>query len=335
MVFIILILLICLFVLFGLYFHESPKTKSKKVYNAINGHEKTPEIISAIKVLAEEPKPEPENKLMVADMVNFNLHQNADEIYAEALQLAIYENDPIAFNINDRLHPLEPLITIIPIPFPHFIPHFAAGEMRVGEMRVGEMRNEMRIDEPPSLIEKKKVVRSDPQNVHDSNVVAQLREKCEKIKGTTFDPVLYADFKKITKHGDLISKIESVPCLHEHLDVTDEEVLRAVISRGKHTWDPLESNLGNINENVCLTGRIGQIIDALTIVDPIGKPIVTIDIMRKEIMEDSANYLREKGFFEGSEINEQEFEEYLKKKYEHLCAPEIFNKLLIEVKAGL
>lgn len=313
----VIVLLVCLLILVYLYFSDTPVKKGRKIYNKVKGNEKTPEIIKAAKDLSVENKPE--EKLMAADLIHFNLEENADDIYAEALQLAIYQNDPIAFNINDRLFPLTPLVVNFA---PQFVPHF------VTQNGNGNEQNKLEI---------KKTVRSDPQNVHDSNVTAQLRDKCELLKETSFDPVLYKEFKNGCKNIRVVEKIEMIPSLHEYLDVTDEQVLKLVVSRGKHTWLPLDSNLKNIDENVCLTGRIGQIIDALTIVDEIGKPIVTIDIMRKEIMDDTANYLRDKGFFgeEEVEVDENDLEDYLKKKYGDLCTPEIFNKIFTEVKAGL
>lgn len=298
----ILLIIFCvlIWIVFS-YFKTGKKEKHKKVYNQVKGNEKTPEIINTVKELSEEPKTIQEY-IILGDLMRHNLEIDADDIYAEALQLAVFAEDPLAFNINDRLNPNQPLI--------------------------------ISTNNPP-------VILPDPQNVHDSNVIDQLHQKCKQLKEETkFNPQMYALFKKTYPDViDIVNTIENNPCNHERLGSYDSEMLELVISRGQHTWEPLRTNLKNINEDICTTGRIGQIMDALTIIDPIGKPLVTEPILRKEMFDSASAYLTKTGFFEAedpdSEAAAKDVYNELQKNYATLCSPEIFDKIFLEVKAGV
>ena len=311
MIWITLVILVLLAILIYFFWPDPPA----KIYAEIKGYENNRRIRGAAHKLREKKTKTPEEYIMLGDMLRYNLGETAEEIYAEALQLAIFAEDPLAFTINDRLRPEEPL-------------HVPATE-------------------PPRIL-------TDPQNVHDSNVVKQMIQRYESVRGPHSGSITrvdgakrhnnqtYEDFKNFApeRTKKIIEGIEQNPCEYSHLRATDADVLRDVASRGPHVWPALVSNL-NDAEDVCLTGRISQILDALTLVDEAGAaPICSVPILRKEIVEDAQNFLRSREYFEKADSASEEYifaenealQKYIREKYQTLCAPEIMQKLLAEIE---
>lgn len=279
----IIIIIIVLLLLIYYFWPDDPK----RVYEKIGGYENTPQIRSAVKKLKNKRKKNPEDNLMLGDMYRYNLNDQilADQYYAEGLQLALFENDPIIYAINDR-------VTDVPIEVPAGIPK----------------------------------IKSDPQNVHDSNVVQQLRDRYYKIRTTAPDIV-----------GEFIVEYNlNIGDGHIHGLGSEREILNAVLHRGKHIWPVVADNIKNMGD-ICVTGRVSQYLDALTLLDPVGTPIVTTDILRKEIFQEFANEMKNPIFETGSdqEISDhiEKFAETIGKRYID-AKPEVLEKILTEAKAA-
>jgi hypothetical protein len=282
---------------------------SDETFENVVGHEDTPKIRQAEKKLKKKKKPEA--LMRAADLNRFNIGDaaEADRLYAEALQLALWQDDPVAYNIADRINPTVPLLVGTP----------AAA-----------------------------VIRADPQNVHDSNVVQEMQKKYNIINrgqrataaelkefAATLEPQARAGYDLIMRE----------PALIEHLGATDRDALQIIVARDPKLWPGLRDNLKNITQNghpVCATGRMSQILDSLTLIDEeAGRPVLTTEILRKEMMDHCSKFIL--GL---SEEDQQEYDEGdsdkikeklvadLKKNYAHLSNGPIFEKVLLEVEAA-
>lgn len=289
----------------------------EKVYKSIRGHEDTPRIRKAERNIRARGGKKAKDYLMLADMNRFNIKDNivADEDYAIALQLAEFEQTPDIFYINDRLNPEMPLQTAVNI------------------------RNV--------------TVNNDAQNVHDSNVVTQISKKYDIIKrGASADDDTYNRFYSGAPENVkyILYDMHRAPGFLENINATDIDVLYKVIARGQHLWPTLYSNLGECRMGdedeglVCVTGRVSQILDAMTLIDAeAGKPLITTDILRKEMVDYTSNYIdklspeRRKEYEEDEDAAIEIFEEIeknLSNQYLKLADPVIFKKILAEIQAG-
>jgi hypothetical protein len=304
-IWIIVVALIAAFILFLWWDLDDSST----VYKKIVGHEDTPQIRRAAQKLARSRKPE--SIVQAADMNRYNLQndEEADRLLAVALFLAINEEDPIAYNINDRIRPDQPL---------------EAGGPREA------------------------IVRNDMQNVHDSNVVAEMKKKYEIISRgqPACDQTVRAFMNTLDEEALFnFNTVMNNPALIEHIGATDRDALMLIIGRGKHLWPALNNNLKNIIQDghrVCATGRFSQIMDSLTLLDAeAGAPPVTTDILRKEIMDHCSHFVKTLSEEDQKKYEEGDDEEIklglladIKKKYEHLSDDKIFAKILVEVEAA-
>ncbi len=303
--YIFIISLVLLVIYFFMRFKKGKKQKAKTVYNNIKGYENTSEIKEAVTELIKEPKKNSEDCLILGDMLRYNLQLEAEAIEAYNLGLAL-AHDSIAYNINDRLHPEQPLA-----------------------VNVNTNNTNVIIE---NVKPKNIHIRSDPQNVHDSNVVFQIRERYNKIRNNypDSDNCLKRFLKKHPETKKIVDNIRYNPCELEAINATDYDVLLTVINRGEHVWDILADNLKSA-EDVCLTGRISQILDALTIIDD-PQPIISVDILRKEIFDDAGQFSIKNEHLEDG--LEEALLNYIDTKYKHLCEPKVFEKIKTEVQMG-
>lgn len=280
----------------------------------VRGHEDTPEIRTIEKKIRKKRTKKVKDYLTLGDINRFNINDQiqADNDYALALQLADYTGDAMIFHINDRINPFVPIVN-------HNI------------RNVG--------------------IVVDAQNVHDSNVVDSLNKKYNIIRsGKLADEAMMTRFLERAP-DDCRYAIKSIldkPGYLESINEGDDIVLRRVVARGEHLWDALYGNLKNCADNdgnmVCVTGRVGQILDAMTLIDKdAGKPMVTVSILRKEMVDATANYInnlseeRRKLYDEDDEEAAKvgnEIEEMLNRDYKSLAKPELFDKVMEEIKAG-
>jgi len=126
------------------------------------------------------------------------------------------------------------------------------------------------------------IVRSDPQNVHDSFVNVDVRKKIDMLKNS---PVL------IPPHSSHVDRMLENPA--EIYGTTDAEIMCRVWGRINEPENaPNRAELIRAFNSaveqcgVCSTGRVSQLIDSLTLLDcnaELAAPLVSREIMRREI----------------------------------------------------
>jgi len=180
-----------------------------------------------------------------------------------------------------------------------------------------------------------RIVRSDPQNVHDTTVQDEMQMRYDRIKrsihGGTFLSGLRESINSPGAHI-VLDRIISNPAMIDKLSATDEDVLRAVwarindpanAGRREDLIAALQHNLENCYNDgsiVCVTGRVNNILDSLTAIDvnpAISEPVVSTDILRKDIMQHVAQIINtlpdgEKKIYETGE-DHAEFQQFAEK----------------------
>lgn len=149
-------------------------------------------------------------------------------------------------------------------------------------------------------------VRSDSQNVHDSTVTNDMAKRFNAIRG---EGVSFAGISDTIKSGPashVVNQILSNPSHVTSLDDTDATVLGTVWARIHNPENDknrpeliksLEKSLENCYSNgyvVCATGRVSNILDSLTLLDKnteIAQPVVTTEILRKDVLQHVSNML--------------------------------------------
>lgn len=297
----ILILVVIIILLIHFYW---PREK----YEHSFGHSK-----KNIKKIIQTEKNDP---FILGEIYNFNLEEPiiAQEYYDAALQEAIYNS--LAENperVLDRVFPFE------------FIQPAA------------------RVDTGDKYYDRP--IRNDPQNVHDTNVRVNFQVKHNALLDETGHE--RCDLSELKTHCSekaisVINSIESNEAYIENLNNTDYGVLCAVVRRAKLFPDiyeslnlALENCINNDGEIVCATGRVSNILDSLTLIDPVyGKPVVSTEILRRDILQDTLNYLNsipDERRENDVEAVGAEIEELIKKNY----SSPLLDKLIEEAKAGI
>ena len=177
---------------------------------------------------------------------------------------------------------------------------------------------------------KKKNIKSDPQNVHDTAINKQIKNKYENIKKLnehyeneyTINDIKNTikneinDEKKIKKINNVI---DSMVGSNNNLNDTEQNVLLNVWKRVnvgtnvKNKKESLYNSMENCVEKtmsgkeltVCSTGRCGKIIDSLTFIDTnedISKCIKSSDIIRNEASSKTYNILQKELSKESQEV---------------------------------
>ena len=261
---------------------------------------------------------ERDDPFILAEIQNFNIgdHHAAEELYQVALQDALYNS--LTVNVPERV-------------IDRLTDEFIMPAIRVNQ-------------EGPEYFDRG--VRNDPQNVHDSNITKSFIEKYKKLYDAPGGNYNEKNVISTFSGGALrvYNKMSSDPAFIESLNDTDYGVFQKVCSRGAlypDIYPALNSALGNCikdGEIVCVTGRISNILDSLTLIDPqIGKPVVTTEILRKDILQDTYNYLQTIPDYEDEEIPaiSDKVDEIIREKYAGITDPIILEKLIKEAQAGI
>ncbi len=306
--YIIIAIILVVLVLIFIYYYTRKNKKTK--YENSFGHS-----MKNIEKIIENEKDDP---FVLAEINNFNIGDTvaADILYAEALQLALYDEIENPERVIDRV-----------VPFTFIMP----------------VMRELQGDDEYYNRE----IRNDPQNVHDSNVRLDFNEKYEKLLeitgGIKSDVTI---LKNYCSNSALVvlNKMMISPAYMEIINATDYDILRLVCTRANIYNDiypalnkSLENCISEDLELVCTTGRISNILDSLTLIDPeLGKPVVTIEMLRKDVLQLVLNYLKnmpdERRENEAEKVGE-EVEELIRNNF---TANElILNKLIEEAKMGI
>ncbi len=215
------------------------------------------------------------------------------------------------------------------------------------------------------------IVKPSSQNVHDTNVNNEFKNKLDMIKKS---PELSVINDITTKAFGHPNEDKIIKCLRS-ISEDDENVIKfgetqlEILSK---IWTRVNSpeNIENKDAmtkvllqalsdgaDVCVTGRVDRIIDTLTLLDKnpvLANPVKTMDIFRKEVLDYSYKYLqdklKEKGdaftklyntTYDNEDVNKfnedtyQEISEYVKNTYTTDFNADTINNILIEVKHGL
>lgn len=277
---------------------------SEETYANIKGYEDTPAIRRAERKLKRK---RPVDKMKAADINRYNLNnqEEADRLYAIALQEALNMEDPVAFTINDRIN-AAPL--------------------------------KLEVKRTPTI-------QSDAQNVHDSNVTDTLVTKFNRIRnGGPASPELVAEFAQTLNKKGLagFDHIVNYPGYIEKLGASDMDMMYIIINRDRDLWPALARNLENIvvdDYAICPSGRAAQVLDSLTLIDKeAGEPIITTDILRKEMMDYCSNFVNniedKNAYEEDPEPFVNDMVTNLQKKYNDLPSKVVFNKIIEEIKSA-
>jgi len=186
---------------------------------------------------------------------------------------------------------------------------------------------------------------NDPQNVHDSNVGSDVVKKYRTLKEITSGVEPEQFMNKLTPDAQkVVTYIIDNPGYLEKIDDTDINVLKRVVERAEmypDIYDALSNNLESCYKDgyyICTTGRVTNIIDALTLIDKdIGTPPITVDMIRKDVLSDSYNVIKDYGEYDDDKVEEikDKLEVVLKDKYRPICDEKILDKLIEEAKAGI
>jgi hypothetical protein len=171
-----------------------------------------------------------------------------------------------------------------------------------------------------------KQVRNDAQNVHETNVVHELKNLYKHIKSRNLDePQEQNQLEEIKNHinKSLVTdktKSRAMKTLNTmsqknyitSLDTTETEVLKDVWTRIKspeneknkdnlqetfiHSLaDCIEPNWQGIDHQVCVSGRVSRVLGTLTLLDndtEISKPVKTTEILRNEVFSKAHNIIQ-------------------------------------------
>jgi hypothetical protein len=172
-------------------------------------------------------------------------------------------------------------------------------------------------------------VRNDPQNVHETNVVHELKQLYEKIQnknaveeqilGTAMADIrdVRASIDRLTDHGKKQNALKALDMMLKQnfvssLDTNETEVLSNVWKRihsadnteqRENLRDSLVNSLSECVEKdyngngqlVCTTGRVSRVLNSLTLIDNdpnINKPVMTSEILRNEVFGKTYNILQ-------------------------------------------
>ena len=307
----ILIILIILIILY-FYFQKPTTRRRRRRYEDVFGHSRR----HIEEIMADETDP-----FVLGEIYNFNLNQPeiAAEYYEQALQQAIMNSIQEPERVVDRLFP----DTFIPV------------------REVG-----------PDYFNRN--IRNDSQNVHDTNVVRQVAEKYKTIEAIVPEKDMNQDTAVIAKLREkcrsagekghlalrVLNSIEGNPSYSTAINGTDYDAIIKVCGRAEEhagIYDALIENLSHCiedNEIVCTTGRVANIMDSLTLLDPqAGTPMVTVDIARREILQEAAKFSETLADDYDSETAKEDFANLAREKFPQVDEA-ILNKLIDEAKHG-
>lgn len=231
-----------------------------------------------------------ENAFIRAEVTRFNL--NDPERAFELYQLAI--NDAIV----NGTETIEPETILDRLEDYQFQQDLLPNEIDQIRNMIAENRDE----------DFNRAIRSDPQNVHDSNVTNEIVDRYRYIRD--LQPEFTGLYESINDPiaQEVIKDIVAKPSIISSLNITDAEVLGSVWARINHPENSdrrqylvnsLKDSLKNCHNDsgftVCVTGRVTNILDSLTLLDSnseISKPIVTTEILRHDVLQTASNVVK-------------------------------------------
>lgn len=210
---------------------------------------------------------DPENMFKAAEIINYNIGnpQEAEFFYITAIEFI--NNNPEAA-INQQIEP-ETIIDR-------------------AEQQIGRQENARQIIRNTRKGARKVKIRSDPQNVHDSNVSVEIKEKIIKLFELT-DGLEFSKPVLTEKQQKIYEEMQNKPA--EFCGTTDAEIFNRswAYSKNKELRSSLAESLENFyqeNYRICVMGRVSNIIDSFTLLDDeLGKPILTVELLRKRCFE--------------------------------------------------
>lgn len=283
---------------------EKYESRADKEYNEVFGYEDTPESRIALRVALEQeetPNPPAQNAFIIGDLLEFNYDQHdvALMYYQDAIDRIVERPaDPHAHHIIDRIADIVPQIDIAP----------AKTKTREFAKKFKEME-----DDKPVIN-----IKSDPQNVHDSQVNIELKNIYHNlVEKNSFDDI-NADTKSLEKFiGELPPNkrkraLKTYEYMHGHnsaVGAQEEMVLLEVWKRVNSNQnksrqkelkeafaDALVDSTDDNGYTVCSGGRCARILSSLTLLDTdkkIAEPIKSKEILRSEIMSKAHKILNE------------------------------------------
>jgi hypothetical protein len=206
------------------------------------------------------------------------------------------------------------------------------------------------------------LIKSDPQNVHETTVNTGMKKKYNiiKQKEIALNNIDIPTDKYSTNDIDKILKV-----LHMNStwnEEKEEDIYKTIWNyiksqNNQNLMDAFFSAILDCYENnimVCTVGRINRILGSLIMLDvdeEISKPVITIDIIRKTILAKSYEILQNELKSRGPEFTTaynnddttpefkedvlKKIKEYLCTEYENIFSEKILNDLLIEVSHGI
>lgn len=210
------------------------------------------------------------------------------------------------------------------------------------------------------------IIKSDPQNVHETTVNTNMKKKYLIIKSKNI-PTDVIDIKTwlntskySTSDRDKISKVLRMNSIWN--DEKENEVYKTIwrYIKSQENQDLIDAFFGAIldcyenNSMVCTVGRINRIIGSLIMLDKdeeISRPVVTIDMLRKTILAKSYEILQSELKERGDEFTEaynkdevtpdfkeavlKKVKEYLFAEYKDIFPEKTLDDLLTEVSYGI
>lgn len=337
----LLLIIIALAVIF--YFYSKSKSTVIGDYETVVGYENTPKIKKIVEK-AKSQKPNMTNSFILSNIAKYNMQDQIESDYWMAAAINFALNDPDAVN-----EPITPELVLQDQPF--IVP---TGRLDQITTNIDKLQDYYH-----------RTVPNDPQNVHDSNLQAHIREKYFKLAAES-KPADISDLKQIcqgrgsagtlTRATQVIDKIENEPSYMDALKATDYDVLSLVWGRFKEKDIPattLIQSLENCKAEghiICTVGRVSNIIDSLTFLDGEVEPVATLPMLRKDALADAYKLINElpeqqKKIYEGEDSEQREelcvelskqIETLIKQQYgDKVKNPEHLDKIIMDAQAGI
>lgn len=310
----IILLLLVILMIWIWYKNPVPKdasldnfdTPAEEPYNNVFGYENTPESREALEVAVERerlPNPPAQNAFIIGDLLefNYNEHDAALMYYQDAVERLMEEpEDHHANHILDRIDDV------------------------VRELDITEARDKVREKQPKLKqvqIDKPVVkIKSDPQNVHDSNVNEDLkkiynrivinnmlednnddnREELTQYLKNNLSPDRYDRAMKTLRYTNSYNS-----AVGEKENLVIDNVWKRINSKDNvDKRDALRESFADAlidctdekGYTVCSGGRCARILSSLTLLDSdknIAEPVKTRDIIRSEVMSKAHKILQD------------------------------------------
>lgn len=292
--------------------------------------------------------------------------------YIETIYRATRTNNIVNINNNTQTNNIETILDRAE----RFIP-YDIDEQRIilNDIRHNVHKNKLRELVTPENNTKPKIqekyftdvkIKSDPQNVHETTVNTDMKNKYLLIKNKNIqydgvDALTWLDSSNYSTSDK--DKIMRVLCMTSNWNEEREDKIYKTLwqyIKSQDNQDLIDAFFSAIldcyenNIMVCTTGRINRIIGSLILLDKdeeISRPVVTIDMLRKTILAKSYEILQEElktrgDAFTAAYNNDdappdfkehvlKKVKEYLTAEYGKLFPEKTLADLLIEVSHGI